>query len=92
MATLIRSHGEIRELAPADGVAFTLTELQAIVGGYIEAIGVPDGRLMFLNEDGKRLQLPINHEATARVRHWLMPWDVIVGDVLLADSVEIGQH
>jgi hypothetical protein len=88
MATLIPAHGEIRELVPANGRAFTLAELQAIVGGYIEAIGVPDGRLMFLNEDGKRLQLPINNEATARVRHRLMPGDVIVGDVILCTRRE----
>jgi hypothetical protein len=91
MATLISSTGEIREIAPANGRAFILAELHAIVGGYIEAIPVPDGRVMFLNEDGKRLALAINHEATVRVRHWLMPGDVIVGDVVVCTQREAGE-
>lgn len=41
-----------------------LTELQKIVGGYIEI--VPCGRLqLVVNEDGVRLDLPLNHRATA---------------------------
>jgi hypothetical protein len=92
MATLIPAHGVPHDVAPAHGGHFTLRELQAVVGGYIEAIPTPDGRIMFLNENGKHLQLPLNHEATARVRHWLLPGDVIVGDVLLCTRREAGEE
>lgn len=41
-----------------------LTELQKIVGGYIEV--VPCGRLqLIVNEDGISKDLPLNHRATA---------------------------
>lgn len=87
MATLLRADGHIAEIAPT-GQVFTLGELQALVGGYIEVIAFPDGRTAYLNEDGKGLQLPVNHEATARVRHWLTPGDVIVGDIVLCTRAE----
>lgn len=94
MATLIRAAGGVEEVTPA-GKVFTLEELQALVGGYIEAVATPEGRLMYVNEDGKHLQLPVNKEATARVRHWLTPGDVIVGDVVLCslqETVEPNTH
>lgn len=46
MATLLKTTGETREVQPADGVEFTLQELQGYVGGLIEAVYLDDGRLM----------------------------------------------
>lgn len=61
MAQLIKVTNLAGEtVSPANGTAFTLEELQKIVGGYIEALYLHDGRIMFLNEDGKRLGLPLN--------------------------------
>ena len=91
MALLIPADGEPREVAPANGPTFTLAELQGFVGGYIEAVYLADGRVMFVNEDGKREQLPINHRATieavadgARLR----PGDVIVGNAIVCTRAE----
>jgi uncharacterized protein DUF3846 len=92
MATLILASGETRDVVPADGRAFTLPELQGFVGGFIEALPAPYSRVMFLNEDGKRLGLPVNHEATRRVRPWLLLGDVIVGDVVICTLAEAGEE
>jgi Domain of unknown function (DUF3846) len=98
MATLIPAAGEPRFLEPANGVAFTLAELQAAVGGYIEALRVPlelltDGAplVLFCNEDGKRQHLPINRFATFMMRTILRPDDQIVGDALVCTMTEAGE-
>ena len=51
-------------LVPANGQTFTLAELQAAVEGYIEVVRLPHDRYMVVNEDGSRLNLPINRLAT----------------------------
>ena len=47
--------------------------------------------MLILNEEGKLHGLARNREATARVRHRLMPGDVIVGDVVVCSLVEAGE-
>lgn len=77
-------------VAPANGVRFTLEELQRYVGGYIEALPMRDGTIMWLNEEGKLNGLPYNpvadlmaHEGTG------IAWsDGIVGNVLVASAAE----
>jgi len=103
MATLIPAVGVPRFVEPANGGAFTLAELQAFVGGYIELLRVPltllthDGGdpwrplVLFCNEDGKRLRLPVNRFATSLMRPVLRPDDVLVGDVLLCTPGEAGE-
>jgi uncharacterized protein DUF3846 len=98
MATLIPAAGAAREITPANGRAFTLAELQGIVGGYIEAIAVPrdvgvfvGAHVAFLNEDGKRLNLPTNATAMMLWRHMLRPDDWIVGDVVVCTALEAGE-
>lgn len=91
MATLISVVGQASEIAPANGRTFTLLELQGYVGGYIEALRAPDGRLAFLNEDGKRLGLALNRAATELFRFIIHPDDVIVGNVILCSPIEAGE-
>lgn len=92
MATLIPANGPTREDTPANGRTYTLAELQAIVGGYIEALRAPDGRLMFVNEDGKRMHLPRNSAATVLMRPRLLFGDCIVGDAVLCTPLEAGEE
>jgi hypothetical protein len=69
----------------ADSLGF----LQGIVGGYLEHLSSPDGRLDFwFHEEGKmeHLRLPINNVATDLL--WLVHpafrgQDVLVGNVVL---------
>ena len=91
MATVIPPVGEPREIAPANGRSFTLAELQGIVGGYVELLWAPDGRIMFLNEDGKRLELPGNLAASALMRGRIALDDWIVGTVILCTAIEAGE-
>lgn len=90
MATLIPTTGENQEVLPHSGEAFTLQELHNYVGGYIEMLRVADGRFMFLNEDGKRLQLPYNQRATLMMRGRIADDDYIVGTVIICTMTEAG--
>lgn len=91
MAQIIKSNGETVEVAPANGTDFTLSELQSIVGGYIEILEFHDGRYLVLNEEGKLNDLPTNEKATtlAHQNTYLAAWDYIVGDVLVCDEGQI---
>jgi hypothetical protein len=93
MALLLKASGDVEEIRPAHGRTFVLDELQALVGGFIEVVRTVDGRWLVINEDGKRRELARNLQATA-LYHQAggIPWDVVVGDVLLADAVEMGEH
>ncbi len=84
MAKWIKTSGEIVDVQPKNGTDFSLNELQGFVGGYIEVVGLDDGKLMVVNEEGKINGLCINSEATLLSRY-----DIIVGDVLVCDSREI---
>lgn len=80
-------------VSPANGKSFTLTELNRFVGGYIEALTLDDGRVVWLNEEGKRHRLPINPVADllAHKQTGIASWDRIVGDVLIATPEESGE-
>ena len=83
MAQIIKTTGEIIETEPSNGTDFSLTELQAVVGGFIEVVHLPDGRLMVVNDEGKLNGSPVNPKASE-----LYP-DIIVGDVLVCEHYEI---
>lgn len=74
---------------PVEGIpVFTvigdeLAEMQKLVGGYIEVVGL--GRIrsdlhMVIDEEGKLNNKPVNRFAT---RLYQSSWDVIVGDAFI---------
>lgn len=65
----------------------SLKELQEAVGGLIEIIDARDGSLIICNEDGKLMDLPVNKLATDLYVNG--DYDVIVGDVVIAEQNEI---
>jgi hypothetical protein len=72
----------------------TLEEMQRLVGGYIEVIperklGKLTGRLIVMDEEGKLKGKPVNRKATEKFRESLLPGDVLVGTVLVAEKGEI---
>ena len=95
MATWIRvAEGTVvsTTVSPASGKAFTLVELNRMVGGYLEALNLDDGRIMWVNEEGKLHGLPLNPVAD-RIAHsqtGIAPWDRVVGDVVIATPEESG--
>lgn len=92
MAVLIKPPGNLESVEPKNGKAFTLPEMQGFVGGYIEALRLANGKIMWLNEDGKRLELPRNYYATTLATGILRRGDYIVGNVLLATPEESGER
>ena len=75
---------------PTEGAAdhtpclMTLEECQAYVGGFIEVLRTClPGELLMINEEGTLDDLPINHQATARVHPDYYVLDGIRGKALL---------
>lgn len=78
----IKADGRELAISP-EASRFTLKELQAAVGGYIEHVNLAHtgtDEVMVVNEDGKSLDLPVNKIAS------LIACRPIVGDVLVASK------
>ena len=85
MATIRIPTAGARTWPSAQVSTFTLAELQTVVGGYIELVRTCDGdRLTFVNEDGIRLRLELNGEASA------LAGCRIIGTAILCSPVEAG--
>lgn len=91
MAIWIDVTGEQQEVRPEGGRAsFSLQELQAYVGGYIQIIPLEPGNHMVIHEEGK-YTLPLNQAATRRAQDYIFPWDPgIHGNVLICTTRELG--
>lgn len=84
MATIIRVDGTTEELEDT-----SLKGMQAAVGGYIEYVPLPDGRVMYCDEEGKLKGKEVNDEATRLfLADISRPYDVIVGDVVVMEAEE----
>jgi hypothetical protein len=84
---LIATNGEETKVAPGNKKHFSLVELQAFVGGYIQVITLADGRLMVLNEEGKLDGLEPNLKAMEYAEgSGLAKDDFIVGNVVVMPS------
>lgn len=71
----------------------SLAVLQEAVGGYIEAVQFPDGHpfagnILWLNEEGRALHLPLNARADDLVRGMLFPGDFIKGNVAISGDAD----
>lgn len=89
MAQIIKTTGEVIDTEPDNGTDFSLEELQAIVGGYIEVVSLRDGRLICCDEEGKLKGKDRNHKATDILQAALRTRDFMVGDVLVCDVEQI---
>lgn len=89
MALIIKSSGEEIVTHPKANGKFSLEEIQAAVGGYIERVCLSEGKQMFLNEEGKLNNLPFNQKATVLTRGILAYDDFIVGDVIIVEKGEV---
>lgn len=56
--------------------------LRDAVGGYIEAVTMPDS-ILWVNEEGKIHGLPVNTRATAYFQQHFGPCDIIVGNAVI---------
>lgn len=87
MAMLYEPNGSESEVQPKNGKTFSLEELQAAVGGYIELVTIQGGsKLMLVNEEGKLNGLPFNDVATQLMAN---PHDFVVGNALVCSPKEV---
>jgi len=91
MATILKTDGTRVKTTPKNKNHFLAKELNDIVDGYLEIIGLPKEKtLMVLDEDGKSKEKPVNTEATRLFRqNFPHNGDYIVGDVLICGQREI---
>lgn len=60
MTEIIKTDGTRQPVQPANGSDFTLEEMQAIVGGYIELVELDGNTTMVVNEEGKFIPLSLS--------------------------------
>lgn len=61
-----------------------LDELQSTIGGWIESFPTPDGDVsVYGDEEGKIKRLPVNDVVDRWLKPLLLPYDVIVGTVVV---------
>lgn len=85
---VIHTNG-VSEQRPVDT---NLSSLQAIVGGFIEAVTLPDCHL-YCNEEGKLTGLPFNQLASLFA--WSLGWprsDMLCGSVVFLGNGKAGEE
>lgn len=93
LAYRLKTDGTVTEVKPANGKYFVYDELRKFVGGMVEIVGIPDGRAVVCNEEGKLTGLPTNQAATAlwKEQYPIAQYpgnndELMVGDVLVCPS------
>ena len=85
-AKIIYTDKEAEDYTPKNGKTFALTEMQEIIGGYIEPIRLNDGRMIIVDEDGKSKNKAVNIPATNILRRDHFTTDYIVGTAIVCDA------
>jgi Domain of unknown function (DUF3846) len=90
MATLLREDGSASNVVPADRKrGFMLTELYGLLKcDLVEAVQLPNGRILVVDENGKLAGRPVNELATMLTRGVLQPHDLVVGPALICSRLE----
>ena len=85
-AKIIYTDKEAEDYTPKNGKTFALTEMQEIIGGYVEPIRLNDGRMIIVDEDGKSKNKAVNIPATNILRRDHYTTDYIVGTAIVCDA------
>ena len=85
-AKIIYTDKGAEDYTPKNGKTFALTEMQEIVGGYIEPIRLNDGRVIIVDEDVKSKDKAVNIPATNILRRDHYTTDYIVGTAIACDA------
>ena len=83
---IIYTDKEAEDYTPKNGKTFALTEMQEIIGGYVEPIRLNDGRMIIVDEDGKSKDKAVNIPATNILRRDHFTTDYIVGTAIVCDA------
>ena len=84
-AKIIYTDKEAEDYTPKNGKTFALTEMQEIIGGYVEPIRLNDGRMILVDEEGKSKGKAVNIPATNILRRDHYTTDYIVGTAIVCD-------
>ena len=85
-AKIIYPDKEDKDYTPKNGKTFALTEMQEIIGGYVEPIRLNDGRIIIVDEEGKSKDKAVNIPATNILRRDHYTTDYIVGTAIVCDA------
>ena len=85
-AKIIYTDKEEEDYIPKNGKTIALTEMQEIIGGYIEPIRLNDGRMIIVDEEGKSKNKAVNIPATNILRRDHFTTDYIVGTAIVCDA------
>ena len=85
-AKIIYTDKEAEDYTPKNGKTFELTEMQEIVGGYVEPIRLNDGRMIIADLEGKSKNKAVNISATNILRRDHYTTDYIVGTAIVCDA------
>ena len=85
-AKIIYTDKEAEDYTPKNGKTFELTEMQEIIGGYVEPIRLNDGRIIIVDEEGKSKDKAVNIPATNILRRDHYTTDYIVGTAIVCDA------
>ena len=85
-AKIIYTDKKAEDYTPKKGKTFGLTEMQEIIGGYVEPIRLKDGRMIIVDEDGKSKGKAVNIPATNILRRDHYTTDYIVGTAIVCDA------
>ena len=91
MATVLHIDGTQTMVTPTSPPAFSLEELQAMVGGWLEVVYLPDGNLLVIDEEGKLKNYPRNEQATRLAASRLFRGDYIAGTAVIVTLTEMGE-
>ena len=67
----------------------TLEQWQEFVKGDIEVVSLSENKILVVNENGKRMNLPVNKEASEQYEKFIMGKSKIVGNVAMVTGVAI---
>ena len=85
-AKIIYTDKEDEDYTPKNGKTFALTEMQEIIGGYVEPIRLNDGRMIIADLEGKSKNKAVNIPATNILRRDHFTTDYIVGTAIVCDA------
>jgi hypothetical protein len=90
MATLIKNDGIVTEISPKD-TWFSLDEMYSLLEcSLVEAVYLEDGRIMWIDEEGKFKPHQINIQATLLLhKAGGIPGDYIAGIALVTNRNEV---
>lgn len=108
MAKWYKTDGTVKEVYPKEGKAFSLEELQGMIAGSgpegmsntVQYLPLPDGRVMYANDNGRLIGLELNVEASKLWRE-VFPEEkyelnrgsmTIVGNAVVCSSEEAGDE